>query len=73
MNDIVIINGSKYKNLRQACKSLGLSYDNAKKKKKKYGSKFEMKLIKRYSVEIQEHSGLHSSENPESVKKITKD
>jgi hypothetical protein len=70
MNDSVKINGYEYKNLKQACESVGLSYDNAKKHKKKYGSKFSMKLVKRYTIEIQETGSDQSSENPESVKKI---
>ncbi len=52
----VTLNGSEYKNLKQACESVGLSYDNAKKHKKKYGSKFEMKLVKHYVIEIKEKS-----------------
>lgn len=56
MNNPVTINGSEYKNLKQACESVGLSYANAKMFKKKYGSKFEMKLVKRYVIEIKEKS-----------------
>lgn len=73
MNNLVNMNGSEYKNLKQACESVGLSYANAKMFKKKYGSKFSMKLVKRYTIEIQETGSVKSSENPETVKKITKD
>jgi hypothetical protein len=73
MNTKIIMNGSKYKNLKQACESVGLSYANAKMFKKKYGSKFSMKLVKRYTIEIQETGSVHISENPSTVKKIAKD
>ena len=73
MNDPVKMNGSEYKNLKQACESVGLSYANAKMFKKKYGSEFSMKLVKRYTIEIQETGSVKSSENPETVKKISKD
>ena len=52
----VTLNGIEYKNLKQACESVGLSYANAKMFKKKYGSKFTMKLVKHYLIEIKEKS-----------------
>ena len=52
------INGQEYKNLRTACKAEGLSYDNALHFHKSYGSKFVMRIVKSYTVEVEEnHSG----------------
>jgi len=50
------VNGIDYKSLKTACDSCGISYANAKMFKKKYGSKFSMKLVKHYVIEIKEKS-----------------
>jgi hypothetical protein len=67
------INEVKYSSLREGCIALGIDYDNALHHKARKGSKFVMKLVKTYFVEMQETGSVKSSENPESVKKITKD
>ena len=50
MSNKVIINGKEYRNTRQACKDVGLSYDNFLHHKKRKGNKFKMKKI--FEIEI---------------------
>lgn len=67
------INGIKYKSLSEGCRIEGLNYNHARQLKNRVGCQFVIKLVKSYSVKVQETGSVKSSENPESVKKITKD
>lgn len=52
------INGQEYSSLRKGCISCGIDYDNALHFHKSYGSKFVMRIVKSYTVEVEEnHSG----------------
>ena len=50
----VKINGKEYKNPRQACKELGLSYDNFLHHKQRKGNKFKMKLVKWFDITVKD-------------------
>lgn len=65
------INDISYSSLSEGCRILGLNHNYARQLKKRKGCKFV--LVKSYSVEIQETVSVKISENPETVKKITKD
>jgi hypothetical protein len=67
------INGIKYSSLSEGCTVLGLNYNHARQLKNREGCQFVIKLVKSYSVKVQETGSVKSSENPETVKKISKD
>jgi hypothetical protein len=60
----VKINGKEYSSLSEGCIATGLSYDNARKFKQLKGSKFSMKLVKSYSIEIEEHGSDEITKKP---------